>query len=185
MKAAAAQGATITSLDRLLADLQHARQRARTRATASTATSIRISPASAAIRKFVRETFDGRYYRPLTDDFIGLVRLQAGQINGSAARTRSPSINNFNLGPTLVRGFAPGGIGPRDISDPVEPRGERSRRHDLCRRHARGSVPDLRPAEGNRAEAARSSPTRARCSVITGRRTSRTCSATPSARPPP
>ncbi len=26
-------------------------------------------------------------------------------------------INNFVMGPTLVRGFAPGGIGPRDISN--------------------------------------------------------------------
>ena len=27
-------------------------------------------------------------------------------------------VDNFNLGPNLVRGFAPGGIGPRDITDP-------------------------------------------------------------------
>ena len=26
--------------------------------------------------------------------------------------------DNFNLGPSLVRGFAPGGIGPRDVSMP-------------------------------------------------------------------
>ena len=31
--------------------------------------------------QFVRETFDGKYYYPITDDLTGLVRLQAGQIN--------------------------------------------------------------------------------------------------------
>jgi outer membrane protein insertion porin family len=29
-----------------------------------------------------------------------------------------PLLDNFNVGPTLVRGFAPGGMGPRDIGDP-------------------------------------------------------------------
>ena len=67
---------------------------------------------------FVRETFDGRYYYPVTDDLIGVFRLQGGQIDGIGGGQRLPLIDNFNLGPTLVRGFAPGGIGPRDISDP-------------------------------------------------------------------
>jgi outer membrane protein insertion porin family len=67
--------------------------------------------------KFIRETFDGRYYYPITDDFVGFIHGQAGQITGFGSR-QLDIINNFNLGPTLVRGFAPGGIGPRDISDP-------------------------------------------------------------------
>ncbi|MGO9771910.1 MAG: outer membrane protein assembly factor BamA [Roseiarcus sp.] len=66
---------------------------------------------------FVRETFDGKYYYPLTDDLIGLLRLQGGEINQIGSGTL-PLMNDFNLGPTLVRGFAPGGLGPRDISDP-------------------------------------------------------------------
>jgi outer membrane protein insertion porin family len=65
---------------------------------------------------FVRETIDGRYYYPITDDFVGFVRLQGGQINGWGSQ-QLPILDNFNLGPGLVRGFAPGGIGPRDISD--------------------------------------------------------------------
>ncbi len=65
--------------------------------------------------KFVRETFDTHYYYPLTDDFTGLLRFQAGQITAFGGQPLD-IINNFNLGPTLVRGFAPGGIGPRDIS---------------------------------------------------------------------
>ncbi len=69
--------------------------------------------------QFVRETFDGRYYYPINDDLVGLLHLQGGQISGFGSESGNLSIiNNFNLGPTLVRGFAPGGLGPRDISDP-------------------------------------------------------------------
>ena len=67
--------------------------------------------------EFIRETFDARWYHPITEDFIGLIHLQAGQINSFGSR-QALIINNFMEGPSLVRGFAPGGIGPRDISDP-------------------------------------------------------------------
>jgi len=68
---------------------------------------------------FVRETFDSRGYYPLTDDLVGMLRLQGGQISGYGSQSGQVSmLNNFNLGPQLVRGFAPGGFGPRDISDP-------------------------------------------------------------------
>ncbi len=66
---------------------------------------------------FIRETFDARWYHPITEDFIGLIHLQAGQINSFGSK-QALIINNFMQGPSLVRGFAPGGIGPRDISDP-------------------------------------------------------------------
>jgi outer membrane protein insertion porin family len=66
---------------------------------------------------FLRETFDGKYYYPVTDDLTGLVHLQAGQINQIGGGDL-PLTDNFNMGPTLVRGFAPGGMGPRDIGDP-------------------------------------------------------------------
>ncbi len=66
--------------------------------------------------KFLRETFDGKFYYPITDDLTGLVHLQGGQVNQIGAGYL-PLTDNFNLGPTLVRGFAPGGMGPRDISD--------------------------------------------------------------------
>jgi outer membrane protein insertion porin family len=64
---------------------------------------------------FIRETFDARWFHPITEDFIGQIHLQGGQINGFGSRPLD-IINNFTLGPTLVRGFAPGGIGPRDIA---------------------------------------------------------------------
>ena len=66
---------------------------------------------------FVRETIDGKVYYPITDDLIGLLRLQGGRID-QVGGGYLPLVDNFNVGPTLVRGFAPGGIGPRDISDP-------------------------------------------------------------------
>ncbi len=67
--------------------------------------------------EFIRETLDAHWYHPITEDFIGLIHLQAGQINSFGSR-QALIINNFMQGPSLVRGFAPGGIGPRDISDP-------------------------------------------------------------------
>ncbi len=66
---------------------------------------------------FIRTTGDLRYYHPVTDDITASLRVQSGDefaYAGSAMRL----VDNFNLGPALVRGFAPGGIGPRDISDP-------------------------------------------------------------------
>jgi outer membrane protein insertion porin family len=66
---------------------------------------------------FVRETIDSKVYYPITDDLIGFLRLQGGRID-EIGKGYLPLVDNFNVGPTLVRGFAPGGIGPRDVSDP-------------------------------------------------------------------
>jgi outer membrane protein insertion porin family len=65
---------------------------------------------------FLRETFDGKYFYPITDDLTGVVHLQGGQVT-QIGGGYLPLTDNFNVGPTLVRGFAPGGMGPRDISD--------------------------------------------------------------------
>ena len=68
--------------------------------------------------KFVRTTGDARYYHSLfLDGVVGIVHLQGGDIFGYGGQPLH-IVDNFNLGPSLVRGFAPGGIGPRDISDP-------------------------------------------------------------------
>ena len=66
--------------------------------------------------KFIRSTSEVRMYREITDDFVGVVKGMAGYVYGNNLRV----IDNFNLGPSLVRGFAPGGIGPRDTA--VDPR---------------------------------------------------------------
>ncbi|HZY22749.1 MAG TPA: BamA/TamA family outer membrane protein, partial [Beijerinckiaceae bacterium] len=80
--------------------------------------------------KFFRVTGDLRYYHELfIEDIVGLARIQGGHIQGFGRNTATNSnlglttfggdvrlTDHFFLGPTLVRGFAPSGIGPRDIS---------------------------------------------------------------------
>ena len=68
--------------------------------------------------RYVRTTGDIRYFHeiPYFDDVVGIARLQGGDLTGIAGY--QPRVfDNFNLGPSLVRGFAPGGIGPRDVSN--------------------------------------------------------------------
>jgi outer membrane protein insertion porin family len=66
--------------------------------------------------RFVRTTGEARYYHEIIDDVIGIARVQGGVMQPIAGYQLRVT-DNFNLGPNLVRGFAPGGIGPRDISD--------------------------------------------------------------------
>ncbi len=66
--------------------------------------------------RFLRTTGELRYYYPVWDDVVGFAKLQAGDIRALGG-DRLRISDNFNLGPSLVRGFAPSGIGPRDISD--------------------------------------------------------------------
>ena len=68
-------------------------------------------------QRFIRTTGDFRYFHPIYDQIIGFVHLQAGDIHAYGG-SQLNILNNFNLGPSLVRGFAPGGIGPRDIQNP-------------------------------------------------------------------
>ena len=76
-----------------------------------------MSPAPAAIPSSCARPSTRAITIRSTDDFTGFVRGQGGQINAFGGQDLR-IIDNFNVGPTLVRGFAPGGIGPRDISDP-------------------------------------------------------------------
>ena len=62
--------------------------------------------------RYLRTTGDVKLYHELNDSFVGMVRGQAGYIYGSNLRV----IDNFFLGPDLVRGFSLSGIGPRDGS---------------------------------------------------------------------
>lgn len=66
--------------------------------------------------RFVRVSADARYYRELYDDVVGFVRLQGGHTMGFGNNKLRIIDHNF-LGPSLVRGFAASGIGPRDVSD--------------------------------------------------------------------
>jgi len=67
--------------------------------------------------KFIRTTGDLRYYHELYfDNVVGIARVQGGNIT-AWGNEKLRVVDNFNLGNSLVRGFAPGGIGPRDVSD--------------------------------------------------------------------
>jgi outer membrane protein insertion porin family len=65
--------------------------------------------------KFLRTTEDLRYYHPINDDVVGLVRAQGGYVTGWGGQ-QVPLLNSFFGGPTMVRGFAPNGFGPRDLT---------------------------------------------------------------------
>jgi outer membrane protein insertion porin family len=65
--------------------------------------------------QFVRSTGDLRYYHEILDQIVGIIHLQGGEIFGFGGDPLR-IVDNFNLGPSLVRGFAPNGIGPRDVS---------------------------------------------------------------------
>ena len=64
---------------------------------------------------FLRTTEDLRYYHAINDDVVSLVRAQGGYISGWGGQ-QVPLINSFFGGPTMVRGFAPYGFGPRDLT---------------------------------------------------------------------
>ena len=64
--------------------------------------------------KFIRSTGEGRYYHEFLDDVVGFAKVQGGNIIGWGGKGLSLT-DHFNLGPSLVRGFAPGGFGPRDL----------------------------------------------------------------------
>jgi outer membrane protein insertion porin family len=65
--------------------------------------------------KFLRSTADVRYYQPVGEYITSLSRVRAGYITPWGGQTL-PLLNGFFGGPQLVRGFAPNGFGPRDIT---------------------------------------------------------------------
>ncbi len=73
---------------------------------------------------YVRSTADFRYYHSIWEeyDIVGLVHLQGGYLQ-ALGDNQLRIVDNFMLGPTLVRGFAPAGLGPRDISAGINPEG--------------------------------------------------------------
>jgi outer membrane protein insertion porin family len=76
---------------------------------------------------FLRTTIDARTYYEMFADIVTVFRAQAGHIVGwnnnrdgqdiSGFRPGSlRMLDHFQMGPNLVRGFAPAGIGPRDTT---------------------------------------------------------------------
>ena len=67
---------------------------------------------------FTRETADMRTYYEVLPDIVSVLHLQAGVVNPWGGQ-QLRSLDHFQMGPNLVRGFAPSGIGPRDLTSPT------------------------------------------------------------------
>jgi len=65
--------------------------------------------------KFARTTDDVRVYQPIAGDLVGVVRAQGGYVAPWGGQ-QLPLLSGFFGGPQLIRGFAPNGFGPRDIT---------------------------------------------------------------------
>lgn len=63
---------------------------------------------------YLKTTGDVKLYTPVVADIIGVLRLQGGVLTETGKGIRM--LDHFQMGPNLVRGFAPVGIGPRDIT---------------------------------------------------------------------
>jgi outer membrane protein insertion porin family len=64
---------------------------------------------------YLKSAMDLKYYTPLVSDIVGLIHLQGGILN-QIGNDSIRMLDHFQMGPNLVRGFAPNGIGPRDIN---------------------------------------------------------------------
>jgi outer membrane protein insertion porin family len=65
--------------------------------------------------KFAKTTEDVSYYHPIIGDVVGMVRAQGGYVSPYGGQ-QLPLLDNFFGGPQLIRGFAPNGFGPRDVT---------------------------------------------------------------------
>src|SRR5215470_3971506 len=65
--------------------------------------------------KFIRTTGDVYGYHEVLPDVVGLLHLQGGTVNSWGGNDLR-MLDHFQMGPNLVRGFAPAGIGPRDLT---------------------------------------------------------------------
>ena len=66
---------------------------------------------------YIRSTGDFRIYHSVWEpwDIVGVLHVQGGYLQALGSNPLR-IVDNFILGPTLVRGFAPAGLGPRDVS---------------------------------------------------------------------
>ncbi|MBR0697505.1 outer membrane protein assembly factor BamA [Bradyrhizobium lablabi] len=64
---------------------------------------------------YIKSAMDAKYYTPIVSDIVGVIHAQGGILN-QFGNTELRMLDHFQMGPNLVRGFAPNGIGPRDIN---------------------------------------------------------------------
>jgi outer membrane protein insertion porin family len=65
--------------------------------------------------RFLKSTIDARLYNEIFPDVVGLVRAQGGYATGWGGEGLR-MLDHFQGGPNMVRGFAPAGFGPRDVT---------------------------------------------------------------------
>ena len=68
---------------------------------------------------FVRTSADMRNYYEIFPDVVSVLHLQAGTVSSWGGQ-QLRSLDHFQMGPDLVRGFAPSGFGPRDLTSPTQ-----------------------------------------------------------------
>ena len=64
---------------------------------------------------FIRTAFEVRNYYEVFSDVVSVLKFQGGNVSpwgGQSLRM----LDQFQMGPNLVRGFSPAGIGPRDLT---------------------------------------------------------------------
>src|SRR5215467_7962085 len=64
---------------------------------------------------FIRNAGEIRKYYEVFSDVVSVFKLQAGQISSWGGQ-QLRMLDQFQMGPNLVRGFSPAGIGPRDLT---------------------------------------------------------------------
>ena len=71
--------------------------------------------------RYLRTVVDFRTYYEVVSDLVGVMHLQGGDMFGLSKGPNGESnyvrmLDDFKVGPNVVRGFQPAGIGPRDIT---------------------------------------------------------------------
>jgi outer membrane protein insertion porin family len=64
---------------------------------------------------FIRTSGEARKYYEVLSDVVSVFKVQGGNVAGWGGRDLR-MLDHFQMGPNLVRGFAPAGLGPRDLT---------------------------------------------------------------------
>jgi outer membrane protein insertion porin family len=64
---------------------------------------------------YLKSAFDAKYYSLLVADIVGIIHFQGGVLT-KVGDNQIRFLDHYQMGPNLVRGFAPNGIGPRDLN---------------------------------------------------------------------
>ncbi len=65
---------------------------------------------------YLRSIVDVRGYYEVVSDLVGILHLQGGDMIGLTDGGYVRMLDDFKMGPNLVRGFQPAGLGPRDTT---------------------------------------------------------------------